>query len=53
MIGSDIDLWPGLRGSMLTAVHAVVPRILANIPLKISPRSVPGQKGWVAVLECL
>jgi hypothetical protein len=38
MTGSGIDLYPGLRSSMLTAVHGEVPKILAKILQGISSR---------------
>jgi hypothetical protein len=67
MTGSGIDLYPGLRSSMLTAVHGAVPKILAKILQEISPQQdfaarrfrrtraalALGQKDRAAVLECL
>jgi hypothetical protein len=36
MTGSDIDLYPGLLRSMLTAVHVAMPRILSNTLSNVS-----------------
>jgi hypothetical protein len=36
MTGSDIDLYPGLLRSMLTAVHVAMPGILSNTLSNVS-----------------
>jgi hypothetical protein len=56
MTGSGIDLYPGLRRSMLTAVHVVaLKNSVQESPLKINAQNLAlaGTKGRAAVLESL